>query len=259
MPSTPAPLQDMLDALYQAISGLSLRFDALDARIAALESKPPPPTAASKASTPARGPRAARSKSTKSKGPAATSAATQTPATTTIRTISTQVAQEKISVTLSIPDAQAGHVVGRAGTGLRQIHDLSHAKLSVSPTVVSGSRVVTIRGSSREVGDATAAIGKRLARRRLRTPRSTKKKTIPASTSPVVEKSTTTPSSSTTKPPMQAPPSRSANLPPPSLPSVELGSGSPSAVPTSSSSTVVDTSKYPRLAASMAGRRPKGQ
>src|ERR1700722_3485548 len=89
--SHPASFEDTLNALYQAVSGLSSRFDALDARMTALESKPPLPPATPKASTPARSPRAARSKSMKSKGPATTTpAATQTPAPTTIRTITTQ-------------------------------------------------------------------------------------------------------------------------------------------------------------------------
>jgi len=259
--SNPIPVDEVLNALYQAVNLLTDRLDRLDSRLAALESKPPPPTAAPKASTPARGPRAARSKSTKSTAPAPTkSSATKTPAPATIRTISTQDVQEKITVTLSIPDAQAGHLVGRAGTGLRQIHDISHAKLSVSPTVVSGSRVVTIRGSTREVGDATTAIGKRLARRRLRTPRSTKKKTNPASSPPVVEGTTKPPtSSSTPKAPTQAATSRQSPLPTPTLPPVEPSSRSPSAAQPPSSSMVIDATRFPRLAASMASRRPKGQ
>ena len=256
----PISVEHVLDTLYQAINRLTDRIDALETRLVAAESKPPPTTATPTTPASARGPRAARSKSAKSKAPAPTPSATKTPAPATIRTISTQDVQEKITVTLSIPDAQAGHLVGRAGTGLRQIHDISHAKLSVSPTIVSGSRVVTIRGSTREVGDATTAIGKRLARRRLRTPRSTKKKTDPASSPPVVVGITKAPtSSSTPKAPMQGVPSRRSPLPAPTLPPVEPSSGSSSAVPPSSSSTVIDASKHPRLAASMAARRPKGQ
>lgn len=216
--STPISTVDVLNALYQAVNLLTDRLDRLESRLGAVESKPPTTTATPKASTPARGPRAARSKTTKSSAPAPTTpSATKAPATTTIRAISTEVVQEKITVTLSIPDAQAGHLVGRAGTGLRQIHDISHAKLSVSPTVVSGSRVVTIRGSSREVGDATTAIGKRLARRRLRTPRSTKKKTNPTSPTPVVAGPSKTPSSSTPIPSKPAPSSSSTSRPTPPL------------------------------------------
>jgi hypothetical protein len=137
--SNSIPIDEVLNALYQAVNLLTDRLDRLDARLGALESKPTPSTATPSTSAPARGPRAARSKSAKSKAPApTTSSTTKTPAPATIRTLSIQDVQEKITVTLSIPDAQAGHLVGRAGTGLRQIHDISHAKLSVSPTVVSG-------------------------------------------------------------------------------------------------------------------------
>ena len=65
---------------------------------------------------------------------------------------------------MSIPDELAGHLIGQEGTGLCQIHDISHAKMSVHPQAVSGVCVVTARGSSREVGDALIIIGKRLAR-----------------------------------------------------------------------------------------------
>ena len=59
-----------------------------------------------------------------------------------------KAAQEKITTTLSIPDSQAGHVVGRAGTGLCQISDISHTKVSLSPTVHSSSCAITIRGTN---------------------------------------------------------------------------------------------------------------
>jgi hypothetical protein len=229
--------EHVLNALYQAVNRLTDRIDALDSRLAALESKPTLSTAAPKTS--ARAPRAAKSKKTKVPAPT-TPSATKAPAPHAIRSISTQVAPEKIVVTMSIPDVQTGHVVGRAGTGLRQIHDLSHAKLSVSPTVVSGSRAVTIRGSDREVGDAIAAIGKRLARRRLRTPRSTKKKTDPASTTPVVEGPSTSTSSSTPKPAKPATTSSSSTRPPPTLSTTALMPGPSS---TSTQSTLTERQK----------------
>ena len=259
--SSPASVEDVLSALYQAVNLLTDRLDRLDSRLGALESNPPPPpTAAPKASS-ARGPRAARSKSTKSKAPAPTTpSTTKAPATAAIRTLATQVVQEKITVTLSVPDVQTGHLVGRTETGLHQIHDISHAKLSVSPTIVAGLRVVTIRGSNREVGDAITAVGKRLARHRLRTPRLTKKKTTPTSPPPVVEEITKpSTSSSTPKAPTQVIPSSRSPLPTPTLPPVEPRSGPPSVVPSSSSSQVIDASKFPRVAAALAGRRPKGQ
>ena len=71
---------------------------------------------------------------------------------------------EKIAVSISILDKLAGHIIRREGTGLRQIHNISHAKMSVYPHSVSGVLVVSARGLSREVGDALTIIGKRLAR-----------------------------------------------------------------------------------------------
>ena len=253
-------VQDVLDALYQAVNTLTDRLDRLDSRLAALESKPPHSAAVPKSSDPpASAPKKARTnpkKKTKETAPTIPST-TKVPAHS-IRNISTQDVQEKITVTLSIPDVQAGHVIGRAGTGLRQIHDISHAKLSVSPTVVAGSRVVTIRGTGREAGDAVTAIGKRLARRRLRAPRSTKKKTNPSSPPIVITGTAPSTPAMTSQPPTRGAPSRQAPLTSPTLPSVESSSGPPSVGPSASSSTVVDASRFPRVAATMAARRLKG-
>ena len=78
-------------------------------------------------------------------------------------TTSQATSVEKIAVSVSIPDKLAGHIIGREGTGLHQIHNISHAKMSVYPHLVSGVHVVSARGSSQEVGDALTIIGKRLA------------------------------------------------------------------------------------------------
>ena len=82
-------------------------------------------------------------------------------------------------------DDQAGHVVGCAGSGLKQVHDISGTKVSVSPTVTAGFRLVTIRGTNRQVGDALTAISKRLARRCLRSPKTAKKVKAPSSGDPI--------------------------------------------------------------------------
>src|SRR5260221_10268373 len=76
-----------------------------------------------------------------------------------------------ITATLTIPDAITSHVIGHAGTGLRQIHDFSHAKVAVSSHVgPSASHAITIRGSPRKVGDALITVGCRIAKRRIRPP-----------------------------------------------------------------------------------------
>jgi hypothetical protein len=170
----------------------------IDQRLTALESKPKPSTAKPPPST-APAPKKAKGRKSKKEplisqlegilGPHPTPS-TGVPAPAHIRTstlgkIAAKLVQEKTSLTLIVPDDQAGHVVGRAGSGLKQIHDISSAKVSVSPTVTAGFRTVSIRGTDREVGDALAAIGKRLARRRLRTPKKkVKKEKAPSSGNP---------------------------------------------------------------------------
>ena len=94
-----------------------------------------------------------------------------------VRSIASEAALEKCFVTLQVPDAQAGHLIGCAGSVLWQVHDYSHAKVSVAPlTVLLDLRAVTIRGSTREVGDTLVAVGKWIARQRVRNPRDKKKK-----------------------------------------------------------------------------------
>ncbi|KAJ4482598.1 hypothetical protein J3R30DRAFT_3681714 [Lentinula aciculospora] len=104
--------------------------------------------------------------------PAATSSA---PVKAQLRLPTTSADLEKLTIQISVPDASAGHLVGRAGAGLQQIHNFSRARISVPPSGSSGARLVTIRGSRREVGDALVAIGKRLAGRRVRVNRPVKK------------------------------------------------------------------------------------
>ncbi|KAJ4480961.1 hypothetical protein J3R30DRAFT_3403244 [Lentinula aciculospora] len=104
--------------------------------------------------------------------PAATSSA---PVKAQLRLPTTSADLEKLTIQISVPDASAGHLVGRAGAGLQQIHNFSRARISVPPSGSSGARLVTIRGSRCEVGDALVAIGKRLAGRRVRVNRPVKK------------------------------------------------------------------------------------
>ncbi len=66
-----------------------------------------------------------------------------------------------ITATLAVPDAIAGHIIGCAGMGLRQIHNFSHAKVAVSSHIgPSALCAITIRGSPREVGDALITVGR---------------------------------------------------------------------------------------------------
>src|SRR5258708_2581336 len=65
-----------------------------------------------------------------------------------------------ITVTLAVPDTVTSHIIGHAGTGLCQIHDFSHVKVTVSSHVgPTASHAITIRGSPCKVGDAIIALG----------------------------------------------------------------------------------------------------
>jgi hypothetical protein len=177
-----ATLADNMARIGDFVSRIDQRLTALESKPQSSTAKPPPST------TPA--PKKAKGRKSK-KEPLISqlegilghhpTPSTGVPAPSHIRTSTlgkaiAKVVQEKTTLTLIVPDDQAGHVVGRAGSGLKQIHDISSAKVSVSPTVTAGFRTVSIRGTDREVGDALAAIGKRLARRRLRTPKKKVKK-----------------------------------------------------------------------------------
>ena len=77
-------------------------------------------------------------------------------------------AEPSITLSMAVLDSMAGHVIGRAGTGLRLIHDFSHVKVNISSHVgPAASRTVTIRGTSKEVGDAVVTIGRQIAKHRI--------------------------------------------------------------------------------------------
>jgi len=192
--STPIDLRETLVGFSEHMAELLMRFDALENRLDRLESKSILPTANAPSSSSAAAAKPKPAKSTKGKGkakaPTTTTPSTGVPVSSQIR-VSTldkaiaKVVQEKTTLSMFIPDEMAGHVVGRAGSGLKQIHDISSAKVSVSPTVSAGFRTVSIRGTDREVGDALSAIGKRMARRRLRTTsKKAKKEKAPSSGNP---------------------------------------------------------------------------
>ncbi|KAG6883772.1 hypothetical protein C0995_011608 [Termitomyces sp. Mi166 len=73
---------------------------------------------------------------------------------------------------LEIPDSLVSHVIGHQGRGLKQAHDLSGSRLAafaVGPAGNEGRRFVTIRGTDQQIGEALVVIGKRIAKRRVRT------------------------------------------------------------------------------------------
>src|SRR6202789_4379730 len=84
-------------------------------------------------------------------------------------------------VTVVIPDASAQHVVGQGGKGLKQIHDISGARVRAYEGGSSDERHIAIRGTDLQIGDALVVLGKRLARKKVRPPKA--KKTGPSSDS----------------------------------------------------------------------------
>jgi hypothetical protein len=82
-------------------------------------------------------------------------------------------------VTVVIPDASAQHAIGQGGKGLKQIHDISGARVNAYSLAGStDERHVSIRGTDLQIGDALVVLGKRIARKKIRPPKA--KKTGPS-------------------------------------------------------------------------------
>ncbi|KAF5374603.1 hypothetical protein D9615_008993 [Tricholomella constricta] len=90
---------------------------------------------------------------------------------------------DRYLIGLEFPDSLMPHIVGSRGRGLKQIHDLSGARVSaftMGPDE-ERQRLVSIKGTDRQIGDALIVLGKRIARQRVRTPKKQKKaKSAPA-------------------------------------------------------------------------------
>src|ERR1700679_1465033 len=84
-------------------------------------------------------------------------------------------------VSVVIHGASGQHVVGHGGKGLKQIHDISGARVRAYEAGSSDERHISIRGTDLQVGDALVVLGKRLARKKVRPPKA--KKTGPSSDS----------------------------------------------------------------------------
>ncbi|KIJ34512.1 hypothetical protein M422DRAFT_263482 [Sphaerobolus stellatus SS14] len=177
------------EKLAEILANLVVELKEVKARLHKLESSP---TLPAKPAAPSSLAHTSSVGSYPRKGQLAAPTSTPTKGSSTtalpgINSLSSKAAFEKTVITLSIPDEQVGHVVGKSGAGLRQIHEVSKAKISVAPpSDTSGLRSVTIRGSAREVGDAISAIGKCLAHRRIRKSREKKQKKAEDSSQPHV-------------------------------------------------------------------------
>jgi hypothetical protein len=82
-------------------------------------------------------------------------------------------------ITMAIPDVTAAHAIRRGGKGLKQIHDISSARVSVH-TLMSGlcnECHISIQGTDEQIGDALVVLGKQIAWKCICAP--TVKKTVP--------------------------------------------------------------------------------
>ena len=208
MSSTPTP-----DALTALLARLADRLDSLEARLDCIEAPTGPTIAAatseaaktSKPPTTTKGKGRAQALQAPSKAkPAKKDRPTKKDATPSIpaplplaQMFSTEGKTDRHLVTVVIPDASAQHVVGQGGKGLKQIHDISGARVSAY-TLANGSRDerhVSIRGTDLQIGDALVVLGKRLARKKIRPPKA--KKTGPSEDSPTPARPLPTKPSST--------------------------------------------------------------
>ena len=68
------------------------------------------------------------------------------------------------SASLVLADDLVGHVVGRGRRGLKQVANISSARVSVHSQEINGhwERLVSIRGTDKQLGDALVVLGKGL-------------------------------------------------------------------------------------------------
>jgi len=107
-------------------------------------------------------------------------------------------------VTVAIPNAAAAHVVGQGGKGLKQISNISGARISAY-VLAEGSRKehhVSIRGTNEQVGDALVVLGKRIARKHVHNSKPKKTVSSPALPPPARGGASAGPSASFPTPPL---------------------------------------------------------
>ena len=65
-----------------------------------------------------------------------------------------------------IPATAAGHVVGKGGKGLKQIHNISGAQVTTYKVATSpDERHLSLWGTDTQISDALNMLGKRLAQK----------------------------------------------------------------------------------------------
>jgi len=89
---------------------------------------------------------------------------------------------DRFSVSLVITEDLMGHVVGCGSRGLKQVTDIFSAQVSTFTQEVDGrlERLVSIRGTDKQLGDALVVLGKRIVRKHVSAPKKKKKGTAPS-------------------------------------------------------------------------------
>ena len=187
-----------MDTLQATLTAIQAQLSSLDRRLQALESGKPSGAASVAAATTTsisttQGKKKAKAAPAPPKPPKAKeSRPTQKSATLPdhplhlAQTFPQEGKPDRHLVTVAIPDASAAHVIGQGGQGLKQIHDISGARVTAY-TLAAGSRDerhVSIRGTDVQIGDALVVLGKRLARKRVRNPKAKSKSSVTAAPPP---------------------------------------------------------------------------
>ena len=83
---------------------------------------------------------------------------------------------DRFSASLVLADNLVGHVIGHGGHGLKQVADISSARVLVHSQEIDGywERLVTIRGTNKQLGDTLVVLGKRIVQKRVSVPKKKK-------------------------------------------------------------------------------------
>ena len=95
-----------------------------------------------------------------------------------------ETSPDRFSASLVLTNDLVGHVVGHGGRSLKQIADISSARVSVHSQEIDGhwEHLVSIRGTDKQLGDALVVLGKQIAWKHVSVPK--KKKDGSVSSSP---------------------------------------------------------------------------
>jgi hypothetical protein len=185
-----------MEALHSTLTALSAQLSSIEKCLSGLESGKPASvarvaTVAAVSTPPTRKKGKAKAAPPPPKPPAKERSTKKSPTTPSdfplhlAQTFPQEGKPDRHLMTVAIPDASAAHVVGQGGQGLKQIHNISGARVSAF-TLASGpcdERLISIRGTDVQIGDALVVLGKRLARKRVRYP-TVKSKSTPTAAPP---------------------------------------------------------------------------